>query len=325
MKLIEGINISLNKDHEIWTNLLGGWKRVTDAKAKEALRNCYHTWRSKKNSEAKKTQVLAETLKVIEEVCSGITISPSIQTEVETKAISDQQKMTVKVGIKKLIDFFKEFDFEPNFRFLNTIARTIKISKSATKAYVSNYFELADNQHAASIGEKIKSSEFDGILTDLQTIACEKQINKRFKLYYGSQGTGKTTIGMKESDGRVMVCHSAMLPSDLMEDFKFNDGKAAFTPSALCEAMTKGQIIVLDEINLLPFESLRFLQSLLDGKAQFTYKGIDVSIKDGFQVIGTMNLTINGCNFGLPEPLVDRCSEIKKFKLSENDLLGAII
>lgn len=116
-----------------------------------------------------------------------------------------------------------------------------------------------------------------------------------------------------------------MLPSDLMEDFAFDDGKATFKPSQLYKAMTEGKTIVLDEINLLPFESLRFLQSILDGKQSFVYKGQTVQIKDGFQIIGTMNLQVNGMVYALPEPLVDRASELKEFKLSAADLVGAIL
>ncbi|MEG2273553.1 MAG: AAA family ATPase, partial [Acinetobacter sp.] len=139
------------------------------------------------------------------------------------------------------------------------------------------------------------------------------------------QGTGKTTKAMQETDNYCMVCHSAMLPADLMEDFKFIDGNPSFTPSALQIAMTNGIKIVLDEINLLPFESLRFLQSVLDGKTEFKYKGKTVCIKEGFQIIGTMNLTVNGCTFALPEPLVDRACELRKYTLTADALIGALI
>ena len=115
-----------------------------------------------------------------------------------------------------------------------------------------------------------------------------------------------------------------MLPSDLMEDFNFKDGKAEFNPSALCRAMTEGKTIVLDEINLLPFESLRFLQSILDNKSEIVYKGHVIEIKDGFQIIGTMNLHVNGCVYALPEPLIDRASELRKFTLTAKDLLSAL-
>jgi MoxR-like ATPase len=77
-------------------------------------------------------------------------------------------------------------------------------------------------------------------------------------------------------------------------------------------------------MNLLPFDSLRFLQGIVDGKPSFEYKGQTVNIKDGFQIIGTMNLVVNGTTYSLPEPLVDRCEETKKFNLTENDLFKVL-
>ena len=89
--------------------------------------------------------------------------------------------------------------------------------------------------------------------------------------------------------------------------------------------MENGTKITLDEINLLPFESLRFLQSILDNKTEINYKGQVIHIKDGFQIIGTMNLTVNGSVFNLPEPLVDRACELKEYKLTAEQLAGALI
>lgn len=231
----------------------------------------------------------------------------------------------VKTAIDNLINFFTEFEFEPNFRFINTFTRCANISKKMAKDYALNYFKLSDNSYTNALTEKMKSAEFDSLLSSFEMFKTEKKINNRFKLYYGSQGTGKTTKAMKETDGACMVCHSAMLPSDLMEDFKFEDGKATFIPSALQNAMTEGTQIVLDEINLLPFESLRFLQSILDGKASFEYKGKTINIKDGFKIIGTMNLQVNGSIYSLPEPLIDRAEELKEYKLTADNLIGAIL
>ena len=67
------------------------------------------------------------------------------------------------------------------------------------------------------------------------------------------------------------------------------------------------------------------MQTILDGKGEFLYKGHSVKIKEGFQVIGTMNLCVSGMVYGLPEPLVDRCQETKKFALTADQLMGAII
>ena len=252
-----------------------------------------------------------------------------IINDVLTPEVTEEKPATnvdvIKATLNALTNFFTEFEFEPNFRFVNTLFRMTSKSTSAGKVYITNYFKLIDSPNALSIKEKMKSAEFTQILESIKSIGTSKQINSRFKLYYGSQGTGKTTQAMKESNGRCMVCHSAMLPSDLMEDFKFNDGKAEFIPSALQNAMVNGEIITLDEINLLPFESLRFLQSILDGKASFEYKGKTINIKEGFKIIGTMNLQVNGSIYSLPEPLVDRAEELREYKLTADNLIGAVI
>lgn len=232
----------------------------------------------------------------------------------------------VRRGLQNLINFFSEFQFEPNFRFVNSFSYMLgHKTKEDAIAYVENYFELIDSPYVREVKDKMTSPEFNGIIEDIASIVTDKIINQRFKLYYGSQGTGKTTQAMKETNNVVMVCNSAMLPSDLMEDFVFVDGKPSFKPSALWRAMTEGTKITLDEINLLPFDSLRFMQTILDGKEEFLYKGHSVKIKEGFQVIGTMNLCVNGMVYGLPEPLVDRCQETKKFALTAEQLMGAII
>lgn len=231
-----------------------------------------------------------------------------------------------KNAIKNMIKFFSEFDFEPNFRFLNTLSNSGKNGISAAKKYITNYFKLIDSPYTNEVVEKMKSAEFDGIINVIcdKRNATNKKINNRFELYYGSQGTGKTTAAMKKANGKAIVCHNDMNPSDLMEDFSFDDGKANFHPSALCKAMEKGEVIVLDEINLLPFGSLRFLQGILDGKESFIFKGHEINIKDGFKIIGTMNLSVNGMTYALPSPIVDRCEYIEEYKLNENQLINAI-
>lgn len=228
-------------------------------------------------------------------------------------------------GLSQLLDFFTEFNFEPNFRFVNTLSYKVNDSLTGAKEYIANYFSLMDNPYSEEVKEKMKSAEFNNILKDIAEYGKPtSRINNRFKIYYGSAGTGKTTLAQKESNGRCIVCNNSMLPSDIMEDFVFENGQPSFKPSILWESMENGNKIVLDEINLLPFDSLRFLQGVLDGKKSFEYKGRTVNIADGFEVIGTMNLSIGGSVYGLPEPLVDRCGDMKEFKLSAKQLMKAI-
>ena len=230
-------------------------------------------------------------------------------------------------AINNAINFFSEFDFEPNFRFLNTLSRVGSGDISAAKEYIKEYFELIDSPYLNDVCEKMKSEEFKRIINVIcsPSNTTKKKINTRFELYYGSQGTGKTTEAAKRSNGRCVVCNNSLLPNDLMEDFGFDDGKANFHPSALCKAMENGEVIVLDEFNLLPFESIRFLQGIIDGKETFIFKGHEIKIKDGFKIIGTMNLNVNGMTYALPAPIVDRCEVIKKYKLTAKELIGSII
>lgn len=239
--------------------------------------------------------------------------------------INYDPKELVQAGLKRLIDFFTEFEFEPNFRFVNTLSRCLSTSLSAGVQYITNYFELVDSPYAPEVNEKMKSAEFKQILKNIANLAPAHSVNNRFKIYYGSAGTGKTTQAQQETENRCIVCNNSMLPADLMEDFVFVDGKATFKPSMLWRCMEEGRPITMDEINLLPFDSLRFLQGILDGKTEFQYKDNTVHIKDGFMVIGTMNLSVNGMVYGLPEPLVDRCAYMQKFKLTAEQLMGAIM
>lgn len=228
-------------------------------------------------------------------------------------------------GIQHLMDFFSEFSFTPSFRFANTFAFMACKSKKAAIEYVSNYFALMDSSYIKEVVKKVKSAEFSQIVENIaQYGAPASHINNRFKVYFGPAGTGKTTIAQEESENRCIVCNSSMLPSDLMEDFVFTDGNPDFNPSLLWECMEQGKTIVLDEINLLPFDSLRFLQGIVDGKTEFYYKNRPVHINEGFQIIGTMNLSLGGMVYGLPEPLVDRCSSAKEFVLSAKQLAKAV-
>lgn len=302
-----GKKISFNRTkNELWYDFDGEWKLAeSGTETFDKVLEVYNTYRSNHYSDMVKLQVL----KICMNYLSG---------QGEIKTVPDDE---IKFALSGLIRFFSEFEFVPNFRFTNTLIH--QCQKGTGEEFVVNYFRVQDSVSYEDVKEKIKSPEFNEIVKTFSRISATKKINRRLKIYFGPQGTGKTTEALRESSD-CMICHSAMLPSDLMEDFKFVDGKATFDPSSLWNAMENGTKIVLDEINLLPFESLRFLQSLLDGKTEFIYKGRQVTIKDGFEIIGTMNLVVNGMVYPLPEPLIDRCEEIREFTMTEDLLINAI-
>ena len=252
------------------------------------------------------------------------------QAEIETDVNEDGETVVINIPddtkalwIKELINFFSEFGFTPSYRFINTFCRHNK-----KKNYVYGYFKISNHPYAEEIAQKIKSAEFTEICSHFDQIRDAqpemKAINNRFELFYGEPGTGKTTEALKLAK-KCIVCQSDMLPADLMQNFCFKDGKADFDPSDLWKAMENGETIVLDEVNMLTFEALRFLQGITDGKEAIDYKGHHIEIKDGFKIIGTMNLNVNGNVIPLCDPLVDRCVDIKEFKLNEKDLLAALM
>lgn len=315
--------IAKKRNGAIAHNLSGNPQETSNEPLRSQLEACLRVCKSKRFSELDKLRVINETRKLV--------LAESNQTidehdEISSKIENEAKRQEIIENIQRLMNFFKEFSFSPNFRFVNTFTKTCnEKSTNFAKQYVANYFALTDNAYKSAIVEKMKSQEFNQIVSFFETIHTQKSVNNRFKLYYGTQGTGKTTEGMKEANNNCIVCHSAMLPSDLMEDFAFDEGKATFKPSQLYKAMVDGKTIVLDEINLLPFESLRFLQSILDGKESFVYKGQTIVIADGFKIIGTMNLQVNGMVYALPEPLVDRAEELREFELTAEQLIGAIL
>lgn len=319
MKITDTVSINKNRAGQLWHTIRGEkkWMCDTDVELISIVAEIYKVAKQKKMSEYDKSKLIQDRLNEYRKI---LLTKYSEEIADENKLLEEKQKL----AIQGIMNFFTEFEFEPNFRFVNTLARIAYSNIDNAKSYIAQYFELTDKPYHAELVSKLESREFNEIIKTLAEQKPSKQINSRLKVYYGSQGTGKTTQALEETNNVVMVCHSAMLPSDLMEDFKFIDGKATFIPSALQNAMVNGTKITLDEINLLPFESLRFLQSMLDGKEQFEYKGKTINIKNGFQIIGTMNLTVNGATFALPEPLVDRCEAIRKYKLTADNLMEAL-
>lgn len=300
------------RDGNIFSSFSGIYKLETETDKIDIVKKALKVAKSRTLSDGQKDCLYTELLRQYKDL---------MPSEEILKQQEEQSRLKVQVSAC-LINFFKDFEFDPSYRFVNTLQYHSSSVKEAQK-YVYNYFNLADNQYKNDVKEKMKSYEFEELISNMKQIKSSKKVNSRLKIYYGPQGAGKTTKGIEETNNNVIVCNSAMLPSDLLEDFDFDDGKAGFYKSALCKAMEEGKLIMLDEINLLPFESIRFLQGITDNKANIIYKGKTINIKEGFKIIGTMNLYLNGTCYGLPEPLLDRASDLEEFKLTAEQLANA--
>lgn len=219
--------------------------------------------------------------------------------------------------IEGFFKFFSEWKWEISYRYVDTFLRS-----TDRVAYTKNYFKLQGHTEADEIAEKLDSPEFKKLLR-IKYIP-KNQSNKHIKVYYGPAGTGKTRRACKEADGLCIICSSDMSCTDLLRDFDFEDGKPGYEKSDLWRAIVEGKKIVFDEINLLNKDTLKFLQGLTDGKKFFNFVGHKIEIHPDFQIIGTMNLIMGGIAYPLPEPIVDRCSEIEEMTLTP-ELLTAML
>lgn len=235
----------------------------------------------------------------------------------EVKRVLDKTK--AKAALQKLIDFFSEWKVDISLRYVNCL-----MLSADPQAYTRNYFYVQDHPDAMSIAERIKSPEFAKIVAALKASGpAPKPINTRLVIYFGAPGAGKT-YKATELTSKQIPCASDMLPADIVNNFTFTDGKPNFDPSDICKAMESGEQILLDEINLLPYPTLRFLQTITDNKESIDFKGRNIKIHPNFKIYGTMNLNVDGHPQPIPQPLADRAEEITEFVLTAEDLLRAL-
>lgn len=245
------------------------------------------------------------------------------------KATSWSAKATAqaKDAVEKLNKFLSEFSYfraGVSMRLVNTFARA-----GDRKAALLAYCEVSQMEDLPDLVEKMKSPEFGAVCTAFdEAIAASpgkskpKPLNRRFAVFYGSPGGGKTYAAIKAGesinggDCDVVPCSPSMDAADMLYAYRldYRTGKRGYVPTALLDAMVNGRAVVLDEINLLPMEARMFLQNVLDNKGKVNVMGVEIPISDGFFVLGTMNLETGLGSTPLPLPLVDRAAVVREFK-----------
>lgn len=229
-----------------------------------------------------------------------------------------------KDAVEKLNKFLSEFSYFRNgvsMRLVNTFARA-----ADKKAALQSYCEVSQMEDAPDLIEKMKSPEFAEVVKAFAALKkTPEPVNKRFAVFYGNPGGGKTyaaEVACKaiNGDGKadMVICHAGMDSADMLYAYRldYQTGKRGYVPTALLNAMVNGRAVVLDEVNTLPMEARMFLQDILDNKGRVHVMGVEIPIKDGFFVIGTMNPETGQGAQPLPLPLVDRAAVVREFRTS---------
>lgn len=228
-------------------------------------------------------------------------------------------------AVDKLNKFLSEFSYfrdGVSMRLVNTFARA-KTPKAKSEV-LESYATVSAMEDKPELVEKMKSPEFSAVCAAFSSLGVSpKSINKRFAVFYGSPGGGKTYAAVEackdmNGDGEceTVPCSAGMDAADMLYSYRieFDTGKKGYVPTGLLNAMLAGRGVVLDEINLLPMDARMFLQNILDNKSKVSVMGTEIPIRDGFFVFGTMNVETGAGTQPLPLPLVDRAAVVKEFK-----------
>lgn len=234
-----------------------------------------------------------------------------------------------KDAVDKMTKFLSEFSYfrdGVSMRLINTFARAGSMADK--KNVLSSYCEISAMEDYPDLVEKMKSPEFKEVCDTFDALGVSpKPVNKRFAVFYGNPGGGKTYAAERicadiNGDGHsdVVICSSGMDAADMLYAYRLDyaTGKKGYVPTGLLNAMLAGRAVVLDEVNLLPMEARMFLQNILDNKGHVNVMGKEIPIRDGFFVVGTMNPETGNGKQPLPLPLVDRAAVIKEFKTSSS-------
>ena len=254
-------------------------------------------------------------------------VAPPPSAKPYTKEEYKTTKEEIKVAFKKAWDFFSEFNFHPKDRMLDTLSHCKTYEKA--KMYVRSYFALCNHPERNGVAEKIKSDEFRSVWNAIRKFECPDWVNKRLEIFWGEPSGGKSTEARNRyPNAKRFKVGPSMTDDELIQVFDFTDetGKPHFYDSVLVEAMKNGEPIIIDEINHLKYETLVGMQDFLDNTDKFvTSRKEEVIIKDGFKIIGTMNLDIDGAVFSLPEAIVDRCYNLEEFETTPEVLAGRFV
>lgn len=224
---------------------------------------------------------------------------------------------------ENLHNFFLQFSnqgFEWSNRIHDTATRIYKSGKNMQDvfAYVDNYLEIggANDDVGAEISNQIRMPEFTQTFEKLARYRLKDEpVNKHLIIYYGNPGVGKTYTAMQKYGSNTFVCHSGILPQDIFKNFDVKNGVTNMTESVFIKtASTEKAVLILDEFNTMLQDTKITFQGITDNKDQIVdLSGQPIKLAKDYVFVITMNLFRNGVKYPLPEAVIDRAFEIRKF------------
>ena len=140
MKITANVEIIARKDGSLITIINGASTAETDP---ERIVECTQIYQACRDIEEDKREAWLN-----ENIADGKFphLFGDASSVAGTEAVEPTPTEYLQSALQRLMDFFKEFEFEPNFRFVNTLAWMLtKKKKSCATDYITSYFELIDS------------------------------------------------------------------------------------------------------------------------------------------------------------------------------------
>ena len=113
---IKNFKVQIQKDGTVWSTHNGSWEIISNPVAIGQFKELVRVFRSKRYSDMQKELQFDNSMRIIRQVEAMNSESVELTEELLEKS---------KNVMSKLIAFFSEFQFEPNFRFVNTFTRKV--------------------------------------------------------------------------------------------------------------------------------------------------------------------------------------------------------
>ena len=132
----------------------------------------------------------------------------------------------------------------------------------------------------------VKTSQLDNFFK-----AFENRLTKeRLFILLGETGVGKTWITEKRYPDMVTyACNSSLDPYSLCYSLENINGVLTPRETPFLQMLKTGGKVKLDEINLLPHDSLMFIQGITDEKENVVVGSETIKISPEFKILATMN------------------------------------
>lgn len=184
---------------------------------------------------------------------------------------------------------------------LEVTKKTIEKLENIYSSSSTNQIEITEYENQSLIPEKVSTFVPFGVFSDIKKIIKSGLFYPAF--ITGLSGNGKT-LGVEQACaqlGRELIRVNITIETDeddLIGGMRLLNGSTVWHNGPVIEALERGAILLLDEIDLASNKILS-LQSILEGKGVFLKKiGKFVKPSDGFNIIATANTKGKGSEDG---------------------------